>query len=239
MRFTEQLRRQTTDLRRQVLEHPFVRGIGDGSLPLESFRFYMCQDYVFLQDYCRVLALAVAKADNLETMGRFAGLLNETLNTEMDLHRGFAARFGISVQELEETQGAPGTRAYTQHLLTTAYGGDLADITASVLPCMWDYSDIGQALAAQDAPSPQPLYDEWIQMYAGPEQQAVAEECPTSWAATRPPPAAPASAGCSKRAAVTNTCSGTWRTGGKPGPFRTCWRGAQRQSPGFTPGCAE
>ena len=174
MRFTQQLSQQTADLRRQVLEHPFVKGIGDGSLPLEAFRFYMCQDYVFLVDYCRVLALAVAKADNLETMGRFAGLLNETLNTEMDLHRGFAAKFGITAQELEDTRGAPGTRAYTQHLLTTAYGGDLADITAAVLPCMWDYSDIGQTLAALEAPSPQPLYNEWIQMYATPEFGALA-----------------------------------------------------------------
>ena len=151
MRFTEQLRRQTADLRRQVLDHPFVQGIGDGDLPLESFRFYMCQDYVFLVDYCRVLALAVAKADDLETMGRFAGLLHETLNTEMDLHRGFAAKFGITAQELEDTQGAPGTRAYTQHLLAAAYAGDLADITAAILPCMWDYSDIGRALAARDS----------------------------------------------------------------------------------------
>ena len=174
MRFTEQLRRQTADLRLRVLEHPFVKGIGDGDLPLESFRFYMCQDYVFLVDYCRVLALAVARADDLETMGRFAGLLHETLNTEMDLHRGFAAKFGITARELEDTHGAPGTRAYTRHLLATAYAGDLADVTAAILPCMWDYSDIGRALAAQDTPSPQPLYNDWIQMYAAPEFGALA-----------------------------------------------------------------
>ena len=174
MRFTEHLRQQTADLRRQVLQHPFVTGIGDATLPLEAFRFYMRQDYVFLIDYSRVLALAVAKADDLETMGRFAELLHETLNTEMALHRGFAAKFGISPDELENTQAAPGTRAYTQHLLTAAYGGDLADVTAAVLPCMWDYSDIGQTLAARGAPSPQPLYNEWIQMYAAPEFAALA-----------------------------------------------------------------
>ena len=175
MRFTEYLRQQTADLRQQVLQHPFVTGIGDGKLPLEAFRFYMCQDYVFLVDYSRVLALAAAKAGDLETMGRFAGLLHETLNTEMDLHRGFAAKFGISPGELESTQAAPGTRAYTQHLLATAYSGDLADIAAAILPCMWDYSDIGQNLAAQGAPSPQPLYDEWIRMYAAPEFAALAD----------------------------------------------------------------
>ena len=175
MRFTEYLRQQTADLRQQVLQHPFVTGIGDGGLPLEAFRFYMCQDYVFLVDYSRVLALAAAKAGDLETMGRFAELLHETLNTEMDLHRGFAAKFGISPGELESTQAAPGTRAYTQHLLATAYSGDLADIAAAILPCMWDYSDIGQNLAAQGVPSPQPLYDEWIQMYAAPEFAALAD----------------------------------------------------------------
>ena len=175
MRFTEYLRQQTADLRQQVLQHPFVTGIGDGGLPLEAFRFYMCQDYVFLVDYSRVLALAAAKAGDLETMGRFAGLLHETLNTEMDLHRGFAAKFGIRPGELESTQAAPGTRAYTQHLLATAYSGDLADIAAAILPCMWDYSDIGQNLAAQGVPSPQPLYDEWIQMYAAPEFAALAD----------------------------------------------------------------
>lgn len=174
MRFTEHLRRQTVDLRRQVLQHPFVTGIGDGTLPLEAFRLYMCQDYVFLIDYSRVLALAAAKAGDLDTMGRFAELLHETLNTEMALHRGFAAKFGISPDELEATQAAPGTRAYTQHLLTVAYGGDLADITAAILPCMWDYSDIGQALSGQGSPSPQPLYNEWIQMYAAPEFAALA-----------------------------------------------------------------
>jgi len=169
MRFTEQLRLQAAAVRERVFQHPFVTGIGDGTLPLTAFRYYMCQDYVFLIDYCRVLALAVAKADDLETMGRFAALLHATLNTEMALHRSFAAQFGITTAELEATQAAPSTRNYTQHLLTTAYAGALTEITAALLPCMWDYSDIGERLAAHGMPASQPLYGEWIRMYAAPE----------------------------------------------------------------------
>jgi thiaminase/transcriptional activator TenA len=37
------------------------------------------------------------------------------------------------------------------------------------LPCQWGYGEIGRALAAAGAPADQPLYAEWIQMYAGEE----------------------------------------------------------------------
>jgi thiaminase/transcriptional activator TenA len=174
MSFSAQVQQQAATIRQQVFQHPFVTGIGDGTLPLAAFRYYMCQDYVFLIDYSRVLALAVARAPDLDTMGRFAALLHETLNTEMALHRSFAAKFGISISELEATQAAPGTRSYTQHLLTTAYSGACSDIVAAILPCMWDYSDIGQRLAAQGMPAAQPLYGEWIQMYASPAFSALA-----------------------------------------------------------------
>ena len=174
MLFTEELQQQAAALRQRVFTHPFVTGIGDGTLPLAAFQYYMCQDYVFLVAYSRVLALAVAKAQTLEVMGRFASLLHETLNTEMALHRDFAAQCAIPLATLEATQAAPTTRAYTQHLLTVAYSDSLTAIATAVLPCMWDYSDIGQQLAAQGLPAAQPLYSQWIQTYAAPEFGALA-----------------------------------------------------------------
>ena len=32
-------------------EHPFVKGLGDGSLSLDKFQYYLKQDYIFLFDY--------------------------------------------------------------------------------------------------------------------------------------------------------------------------------------------
>jgi thiaminase/transcriptional activator TenA len=174
MRFTEELQEHAAALRERVFQHAFVTGIGDGTLPVAAFRYYMCQDYVFLIEYSRVLALAVAKARDLEVMSRFAALLHETLHTEMTLHRSFASQFGLRLADLEATEAAPTTRAYTQHLLTVAYSDALPAIATAVLPCMWDYSDIGQRLAAQGAPPGQPLYGQWIQTYAAPEFGALA-----------------------------------------------------------------
>ena len=164
--FSESLRDLAEPLWKTIHAHPFVTGIGDGSLPEDRFRFYMRQDYLFLIEYSRVTALAVAKAPHLEDMGRFADLLNATLNTEMDLHRGFAAKFGISAEEFETTRHAPACRAYTDYLLTVAHAGTFAEVAAAMLPCQWDYALIGEEFSARGAPANAPLYAEWIEMYA-------------------------------------------------------------------------
>ncbi len=162
-----------TSVWHKTLTHPFVAGLGDGSLPLEKFQFYMCQDYVFLIEYSRVLALATAKAPDLDTMGRFAQLLDATLNQEMAFHRAFAAECGLSAATLAATQAAPTTQAYTNHLIRVAALGDLAAIVSAVLPCQWGYSEIGQALARQGKPSAPAFYGKWIDMYADPEFAAL------------------------------------------------------------------
>lgn len=167
--FSDSLRSEAEPLWRAIHAHPFVRGIGDGTLPPERFRFYMRQDYFFLIEYSRVIALAAAKAPRLSEMGRFASLLNATLNTEMGLHRGFAAKFGITAGELEATRPAPACRAYTHYLLEAAWSGTFGEIAAAMLPCQWDYALIGQELARRGAPVDAPLYAEWIGMYASEE----------------------------------------------------------------------
>src|SRR5436190_1753379 len=89
--------------------HPFVAGIGDGTLPEDRFRFYVRQDYLFLIDYGRLLALAAARAPRLAWMRRFSALAQSVLETEMDLHRQFAARWGVTTEQLESERTAPAT----------------------------------------------------------------------------------------------------------------------------------
>ena len=175
MGYAQQLQVRHAPIFARVLDHSFVRGIGDGTLPIERFRFYIEQDYLFLIEYSRVLALAVAKGRALPGMGHFAELLHATLNVEMALHRGYAAKFGIGEEALARVSAAPPTYAYTRHLLATAYAGSLPEIAAAMLPCQWGYGEIGRALATAGTPSDAPLYDEWIQMYAGDEYHSLVE----------------------------------------------------------------
>ena len=113
MGFSGDIRSRADGLYQAMLGHPFVTGIGDGSLEVERFKHFIRQDYLYLVQYARTLALAAARAPTVEVMGRFALLAHETLNTEMALHRGYCARFGIGEAELEATKAAPTMQAYT------------------------------------------------------------------------------------------------------------------------------
>jgi thiaminase/transcriptional activator TenA len=174
MTLTECLLHAAEPIWRKTLAHPFVTELGNGSLPLEKFKFYMCQDYVFLIEYSRLLALATAKAPDLDTMGRFANLLDATLNREMALHRDFAVQCGISATTLTATQAAPTAHAYTRHLVRVAALGDLPEVITALLPCQWGYCEIGQTLARRGKPETMPFYCQWIDMYASAEFAALA-----------------------------------------------------------------
>jgi thiaminase/transcriptional activator TenA len=156
--------------------HPFVRGIGDGTLAVERFAHYVRQDYLFLVEYARAFALGAARAPDLATMRRFAELAQATLGEEMELHRSFAREFAISEAELEAERPAPTTQAYTDFLVRTAALGDLGELAAALLPCMWGYAEIGQRLAAAGAP-PDERYARWIETYASPEFEELAAWC--------------------------------------------------------------
>ncbi len=176
MSFSQSLRLQSTKIWESNASHPFIEGIGNATLPIENFRYYMRQDYVFLIGFSRVISLACSKANTIDEMKWFANLNNETLNVEMNLHVSFCKDFGISKNDLENTQPSKATNSYINHLLNTAYSGDAIDSAVAILPCSWGYSEIGKKLSHY---SPQQnqlthLYQRWIDMYSSEEFEKLA-----------------------------------------------------------------
>ena len=175
MKFSQRLHEKVREIWEKTHQHPFVDGLGNGDLPIESFIRYMKQDYVFLIDYSKLFALGTVKARDLETMAAFAKLLHETLHGEMELHRGYAARFGITYQQIEETKASPNNLAYTRYMLNVAQNGSLEELISALLPCMWSYWEISKMLADKyPSASEHSLYGDWIKMYSSNEFGSLA-----------------------------------------------------------------
>ncbi len=168
MRFTEDLYAIGQPLWEGQLQHPFVEGLGDGTLEEERFKRWVLQDYRYLKEFARVFAWAVAKADRLDSMAWYASVLDLTLNKEMELHRAYAARFGLSPADLEAEPMWPTTRAYTDFLVRTAADGDMLDLLAALLPCAWGYVYLAQKLS-ENRPPQDRRYADWIAQYASEE----------------------------------------------------------------------
>lgn len=175
-RFTGRLRKAAEPIWSAQHAHPFVRGIGDGTLSSDRFEYWVRQDHLFLIEYCRLFGLAAARSPDLATLVRFAELLRATAVTEMALHRELASGLGITEAELEGQPMAPATHAYTDFLLRTAATADFSELCAALLPCMWGFSEIGLELAKGPRPA-DPRLAAWIDSYADPEFAALAGWC--------------------------------------------------------------
>ncbi len=155
--------------------HPFVQGIGDGTLAPERFKFYLRQDYIFLIDYCRVFGIAAAKARDAAMIAAFGKLLSDTSTIEMQIHRDYCAEFGISAADLEVTTPTLITHAYTRHLLSVAYSAPIVEIVAALLPCQLGYAEIAARLEREGKSGAGSMYAAWIKAYASKEFTDLAE----------------------------------------------------------------
>lgn len=155
------------------LRHPFVTGIGDGTLDMEKFRYFMLQDYLYLFDYARVFALGVVKARDPELMRVFAANVDAILGGEMKIHRAYMKRLDITEEQVFSVKPALANLSYTNYMLSVAQTGGPMEIVTSILACSWSYAEIGQALAAIPGAAEHPFYGEWIRGYASEEYAAT------------------------------------------------------------------
>jgi thiaminase (transcriptional activator TenA) len=158
-----------TDLAEAAREHRFVRGLADGSLPVESFQSYVAQDAFFLESFARAYALALARSEDAQGVRDFAELISGVIE-ELELHAGYAGRWGVSLEGVKPVEA---TLAYTDFLLATASLGGVGETCAAMTPCMRLYAFLGQSLAGEGYDEDNP-YSEWIRTYADPEFEALA-----------------------------------------------------------------
>ncbi len=172
MPLTQQLRLKYDDLWQKMVFHPFVEEMGNGSLPVEKFRAYFLQDYVFVNDLVTMTALGIAKAPNFEAAGMLHGFLSGVLGSdgapENDLFVRAFGELGASEEEYSSASASPVTQAFGDFLVRTAHEGDFDDIAAILYVTEGTYLDWGTRLLEQGKRPSNPVYREWIDLH-GPQ----------------------------------------------------------------------
>ena len=169
MKFSQHLRSLAQPMWSAQLTHPFVVGLGNGTLPERKFKYYILQDGRFLGDLARVFALAAKKAPDADSALRFATLVGETLIVERSLHESYGKRWKVSPKQMGAIPMSPTNYAYTRHMLHVADNGSAVEATVVALPCAWIYCVVGQHLLRKGPPAKSHPYRNWLMLYASPE----------------------------------------------------------------------
>jgi thiaminase/transcriptional activator TenA len=155
------------DWAQKILAHPFVQGLGDGSLPAKNFKSYIAQDAYFLDAFARAYAFCLAHGTSRDDLFGFAELIAGVLD-ELKLHKSYTEKLQVS---LDDVTPLPATTAYTDFLLHAARQGQLGETIAGMTPCMRLYAFLGQTLAQKEVA---PAYADWVKTYSDPGFEALA-----------------------------------------------------------------
>ena len=163
MTLSQRLWEANLDLANLSLQHPFVQGIYDGTLPQERFAYYLGQDTFFLEAFAKAYSIAAAKTPDWQGFITFHTLAGGVLE-ELNLHKRYAQTWGVSLAKV-----SPGsaTRRYTDFLLATAWSQDVGITAVAMAPCMRLYGYLGQSLATEGIPDN--TYSDWIRTYSSDE----------------------------------------------------------------------
>ena len=169
MTLSDELRKAEEGLWERMVTHRFVLELREGTLPVEAFRRYFLQDYLFLKSLAKVVGMGVAKAPSLETARQLSPFLETLLNAENALFFRAFEELGVPPEEYQTAQVLPTGLALANFMLTVAYEGSFDQIVTTLLVTEWTYYDWATRLAQAGKRPPQRPYQEWIDIHAAQE----------------------------------------------------------------------
>ena len=158
----------------EYTDHKFLSDLVNNKLPYKNFRKYLIQDYVFLQQFLKILALSIYKSNSFEEINKSVNFI-KGIDHEIKLHTSYCKKWKISLNTLSNIKVERANSAYTDHILRVGKNGNNLDIFTGLAPCIIGYGEIGFKLS-KIKNWKKSKYSSWIKMYSSKEYQQIAKD---------------------------------------------------------------
>ena len=166
MEFSEYLFKEAKPIWDEYLNHPFIKELGEGTLPKEKFKSYLIQDYLYLKEYSKVFCIGVVKATTMDEMKFFYNSIKGAMEDETESHIMYLKGFGVNPSKAEFMEKELVTLNYTNYMQAVGLKGDLIETAIATLPCTWSYSYVGKYVAEKYKDKLEDnFYKEWVDTY--------------------------------------------------------------------------
>jgi thiaminase/transcriptional activator TenA len=164
----ESFRADCDELWRGLSEHPFLKELQAGTLPLDRFRFFLEQDCEFLLATVRAVGIGLSRAQEEAEMRLWIEKAALIVERELENERALLARVEEEAGRPEgQVIRAPATVAYAGWLVSVAVRGEPIDLLVALHPCVWSYAVIAVELERDLVEHP--IYSDWVRFFAGEE----------------------------------------------------------------------
>lgn len=153
------LKERNREVWKKILNHKFIQEMGEGTLKIEKWKYYLCQDSLYLDFLLRALAYAAAKAPRRDLIQFFAKAILATIQGEIEMQQEIKSKIGFLESEMSNLN-----KKYTRFLMKIGQEGSFWEIVASILPCFSTYQLIGEKLKSTKA-STHEFFKLWIEGY--------------------------------------------------------------------------
>jgi len=158
----------------EYTNHKFLINLVSSKLPNKNFKKYLIQDYIFLQQFLKILALSVYKSTSFEEINRSVNFI-KGIDGEIRLHINYCKKWKISLKSLNNIKVEKANSSYTDHVLNIGKNGNNLDIFSCLSPCIIGYGEIAYNLT-KIKNWKKGKYSSWIKIYASREYQQVAKD---------------------------------------------------------------
>jgi thiaminase len=168
--FTQEAMANVSAIRGQVKSMPFLKELVAGTLPADTFAFYLTQDSLYLRQYSKVLAALASKAPTVAITQNMARSADMALVVEGALHEVFLSQLSNeTAEERRLTEPSPTCQSYTDYMQGKLLFAPYEVAFAAAIPCYTIYEEVGRHIVSitRSTELDEHPYKEWIRTYGG------------------------------------------------------------------------
>ncbi|MBD3232876.1 MAG: hypothetical protein GF315_04050 [candidate division Zixibacteria bacterium] len=160
MSYTERAHKKYESRWTKMLSHPFIRDMRSGEIAVETFNFWVMQDYIFVREAIRFFGVLLAKFPRKYQQPFEQSIAG--LEHELTIFEKYAKGQGINLSEVIPT---PICRAYNDFLLSSAYNEDIDNNFTILYTAEKAYHEAWKSVRQYLKPGTP--YEEFIENWAG------------------------------------------------------------------------
>ncbi|MFN2340418.1 MAG: thiaminase II [Halanaerobium sp.] len=161
---------------KKVIEHPFVKEIFSGDLDEDIFKFYLKQDYYYLNQSMRNMAVLISKLDNVQAKQKLIGVLNSEANVEFAEYEKLLDLYKINKANYKNFRLSYANISYSNYLLAVSSQNSFAEGLAALIPCYWIYQKMAEEHSDHLRENKNEIYKNWAAVFRSSEYRELVED---------------------------------------------------------------